>query len=86
VAHPRKQRPTGSSSVVEGKLYADVNEKAFISNSSGNYVTHFEAGTEFAVGVEAADALVSILRERLFALRLGQLSTWYVSRRPAQEN
>ena len=86
MAHPRKQRPTDSSSIVDGELYTDVNEKAFISNSSENYVTHFEAGTEFAVGVEPADALLSIVCERLFALRLGQLSTWYVSRRPAQEN
>jgi len=49
-------------------------------------MSYFEAGTESTVGVEPADALVSIVRERLFALRLGQLSTWYVSRRPAQEN
>jgi hypothetical protein len=49
-------------------------------------MSHFEAGTEFTVGVEPADALVSIVRETLFACRLGQLSTWYVSRRRAQEN
>jgi hypothetical protein len=53
---------------------------------SENYMTHFEPGTEFTVGAEPADALVSTVREKLFALRLGQLSTRYVSRRPAQEN
>jgi hypothetical protein len=47
---------------------------------------HFEAGTEFTVGVEPADPLASSVREKLFTLRLGQLSTWYVSRRRAQEN
>ena len=63
-----------------------VNEKPLISNSSENYTSHFEAGTEFAIGVEPGDPLVSIVREKLFTLRLGQLSTWYVSRRRAQEN
>ena len=48
--------------------------------------SHFEAGTEFTVGVEPADPLVSVVREEPFAVRLGQLSTRYVSRRPAQEN
>jgi hypothetical protein len=49
-------------------------------------MSYFEAGTEFTVGVEPADALVSIVREKLFALRLGQLSIRYVSRCRAQEN
>ena len=61
-------------------------KKPLISNSSENYTSHFEAGTNFAVGVEPEDPLVSMVREKLFTLRLGQLSTWYVSRRRAQEN
>ena len=39
--------------VFEGELDTDVNENPFISrNSSENYMSYFEAGTEFAVGVE----------------------------------
>ena len=55
-------------------------------NSGENYMSHFEPGTEFTVGVEAGDPLLSIVRERDFTIRLGQLSTRYVSRRHAQEN
>jgi hypothetical protein len=49
-------------------------------------MSYFEPGTEFAVDVEPADPLLSIVREKPFALRFGQLSTRYVSRRCAQEN
>jgi hypothetical protein len=49
-------------------------------------MSHFEAGTELTVGVEPADPSVSIVREKLFALRLGQLSTRYFSLCRAQEN
>jgi hypothetical protein len=47
---------------------------------------HFEPGTEFTVGVELPGPLVSIAGEKLFGVRLGQLSTWYVSPHRAQEN
>lgn len=80
---------TSSAPVEEGAglLDTNVNEKPFTSlHSSENYISHFEAGTEFTAGVEPADPLVSVVREELFAVRLGQLSTRYVSRRPAQEN
>jgi hypothetical protein len=50
------------------------------------FAAHFEPGTEFTVGVELPGPLVSIAREKLFGVRLGQLSTWYVSPRRAQEN
>jgi len=73
-----------SSFIVDGKL--DVNEKPMISHSSKNYLSHFEAGKESTVGVEPADPLISIAREELFSLRLGQLSTRYVSLCRAQEN
>ena len=49
-------------------------------------MSHFEPGTEFTVGVEAGDPLLSIVREKLFTIRLGQLSTRYVSPCRAQEN
>jgi hypothetical protein len=76
----------GSSFMFDGELDADVNEKPFTSPHSSEHMSYFEAGTEFTVAVEPADALVSSVREKPFALRLGQLSTWYVSRRRAQEN
>jgi hypothetical protein len=50
------------------------------------FAAYFEPGTEFTVGVELPGPLVSIVREKLFGVRLGQLSTWYVSPRRAQEN
>jgi hypothetical protein len=50
------------------------------------FAAHFEPGTEFPVGVELPGPLVSIAREKLFGVRLGQLSTSYVSPRRAQEN
>jgi hypothetical protein len=53
---------------------------------SKNYIGHFEAGTASIVGVEPGVPLVSSVREKLFTLRLGQLSTRYVSLRRAQEN
>jgi hypothetical protein len=55
-------------------------------NSGENYMSHFEPGTEFTVGVEAGDPLLSIVREKVFTIRLGQLSTRYVSPCRAQEN
>lgn len=42
--HPRKQRPTGSSSIVDGELYTDVNE-TFISNSSPELRDSFRSGS-----------------------------------------
>ena len=53
----------------------DVNKKPLIPNSRKNYIRHFEAVMEFTVGAEPADPLVSIVREKLLTLRLGQLST-----------
>ena len=47
---------------------------------------HLEAGTDRAAGVELGDPLASIVREKLFAFRLGQLSTRYVSPCRAQAN
>jgi hypothetical protein len=38
-------------------------------------MNYFEPGTEFTVGVEARDPLLSIGCEKVFTLRLGQLST-----------
>jgi hypothetical protein len=49
-------------------------------------ISHFEPGTELTVGVEPGDPLVSIVREKLFRVRLGQLSTRYISPCRAQEN
>ena len=72
--------------MVEVEHDTDVNKKLLIPNSRKNYRRHFEAGMEFTAGVEPADPLVSIVREKLFPLRLGQLSTRYVSRCRSQEN
>ena len=62
-------------------------EKPLISPNSGqNYISHFEPGTEFTAGVEPGDPLVSIVCEKLFPVRLGQLSTRYFSPCRAQKN
>jgi len=49
-------------------------------------ISHFEPGTELTVRLEPGDPLVSIVREKLFRVRLGQLSTRYISPCRAQEN
>jgi hypothetical protein len=69
------------------KLDTVVNEKPLISPNAGeNYISHLEPGAEFTVAVEPEDALVSIVREKLFTVRLGQLSTRYFSPCRAQKN
>jgi hypothetical protein len=49
-------------------------------------MSHFEPRTEVIVGVEAGDLLLSIVREKFFTVRLGQLSTRYFSPCRAQKN
>jgi len=66
---------TTSSFIVDAELDTSVNEKPLSPNSGENCRNHFEPGTEFTVGVEAGDSLLSIVCEKLFTLRLGQLST-----------
>ncbi len=49
---------------VDGELYTGINEKPFISPSSGeDYVSRFAPGTEFCVRVKPQDLAVSIVRE-----------------------
>jgi hypothetical protein len=50
---------------VDGELYTGVNEKPFISHSSGeDYLNHFAPGTEIAVRVKPGNPSVSIVAER----------------------
>lgn len=66
---------TTSSFIIDAELDTGVNRKPLSPNSDETYRNHFEPGTEFTVGVEAGDPLLSIVREKVFTLRLGQLST-----------
>jgi hypothetical protein len=82
-----QQAPHLLSFIVDRELDRGVNGRPFISrNSRENYIIHLEPGTESTVGVEPGDPLVSNVREKLFTLRLGQLSTRYASPCRAQEN
>jgi hypothetical protein len=69
-ARPCQNDVSGITEFDDGELDTVVNEKApYFFNSGENYISHFEPRTEFTVGVESGDPLVSIVREKLFTVR-----------------